>query len=367
MARIRDLWKNKDGSRSTRDGIGKRWCVVWTDPAGDEKNESFAKKPDAERFKTQIEHDLMVGDYIDPDRGKTALSTYVAEKWWPAQVHLADGTRETYDRHLRNRILPALGARSLNSIRKADVKEFVGRITGTVSARTVQTTWATLSTVLSSAVDDELIRRNPCAGVKLPKIPERDVIIFPAADVLRVAETISPRYRLAVLLAAGAGLRQGEALGLAGRRVDVEGSRLLLREQMQGGKLAPLKTKGSRRTVPVDSGLLAEITAHMDAYPPGADGVLITNTKGAAMIRGRFVEAWAKGVERAGLPKGTRFHDLRHFYASALIAAQVNAKVLQRRMGHASITETFDTYGHLFPDHEDIGRGVLDQALNLAA
>ena len=170
-----------------------------------------------------------------------------------------------------------------------------------------------------------------------------------------------------VLLAAGAGLRQGEALGLTGRRVDFGGARLLLREQMQGGKLAELKTKGSKRTVPVDAGLLAEITAHMDAFPAGEDGVLITNTKGAAMIRGRFIEAWAKAVERAELPKGTRFHDLRHFYASSLIDAGVNAKVIQRRMGHASITETFDTYGHLFPDHEDIGRGVLDQALKLAA
>lgn len=60
------------------------------------------------------------------------------------------------------------------------------------------------------------------------------------------------------------------------------------------------------------------------------------------------------------LPKGTRFHDLRHFYASALIAANLNPKVIQARLGHATIAETMDTYGHLFPDAEDLGRGAID-------
>ena len=60
------------------------------------------------------------------------------------------------------------------------------------------------------------------------------------------------------------------------------------------------------------------------------------------------------------LPKGTRFHDLRHFYASTLIAANLNPKVIQARLGHATITETIDTYGHLFPDAEDLGRGAID-------
>ncbi|WP_159945497.1 MULTISPECIES: tyrosine-type recombinase/integrase [unclassified Nocardiopsis] len=58
---------------------------------------------------------------------------------------------------------------------------------------------------------------------------------------------------------------------------------------------------------------------------------------------------WSKAVTKADLPLGTRFHDLRHFYASALIAARVNPKAIQHRMGHASITETFDTYEHLLP------------------
>ena len=60
------------------------------------------------------------------------------------------------------------------------------------------------------------------------------------------------------------------------------------------------------------------------------------------------------------LPKGTRFHGLRHFYASTLIAANVNPRVIQARLGYATITETMDTYGHLSPDPEDLGRGAIE-------
>jgi len=54
------------------------------------------------------------------------------------------------------------------------------------------------------------------------------------------------------------------------------------------------------------------------------------------------------------LPAGSRFHDLRHFYASALIAANLNPKIIQARLGHATLAETMDTYGHLFADAEDL-------------
>ena len=71
-------------------------------------------------------------------------------------------------------------------------------------------------------------------------------------------------------------------------------------------------------------------------------------------------------MKAAELPEGTRFHDLRHFYASTLIAAGLHPKVIQERLGHATIAETMDTYGHLFPDSEDLGRGAIDAALRNA-
>ena len=63
------------------------------------------------------------------------------------------------------------------------------------------------------------------------------------------------------------------------------------------------------------------------------------------------------------LPAGTRFRDVRHFYASALIVANLNAKIIQAPRGHATLHETMDTYGHLFPNAEDLRRTAVDQAM----
>lgn len=68
-------------------------------------------------------------------------------------------------------------------------------------------------------------------------------------------------------------------------------------------------------------------------------------------------------VEAAEQPGGTTYHDLRHFYASLLIDHGESVKVVQRRLGHASATETLDTYSHLWPDSEDRTRDAVDSVL----
>jgi integrase len=162
------------------------------------------------------------------------------------------------------------------------------------------------------------------------------------------------------------GLREGEAFGLTVPRVDFLRRRVQVVEQAQRGQLAPLKAPASRRTLPADDWVLNGISGHLQCYRPGPGDVIVTNAIGRIAKRNSFGDCWRKAVSRAGLPAGTRFHDLRHFYASALIAANLNPKVIQVRLGHASITETMDTYGHLFPDSEDLGRGTIDAAFGIA-
>ena len=155
----------------------------------------------------------------------------------------------------------------------------------------------------------------------------------------------------------------------AGRRegVDFLRRRINVEEQLTGDGnapvLSPLKTRASRRIVPVDDGVLEAIAEHIRKFPPGPDGFLITNRLRKPVRRSSFGNRWKLAVKKAGLPPRTRFHDLRHFYASTLIAANLHPKTIQARLGHASIVETLDTYGHLFPMAEEDGRGVLDRAL----
>ena len=75
----------------------------------------------------------------------------------------------------------------------------------------------------------------------------------------------------------------------------------------------------------------------------------------------RAVRAARVSVE--GLPAGFRFHDLRHFYASLLIASGANVKVVQARLRHASASTTLDTYSHLWPDSDESTRTAIEAVL----
>jgi integrase len=100
------------------------------------------------------------------------------------------------------------------------------------------------------------------------------------------------------------------------------------------------------------------------AFPVGEHQLLFTNDRGGPISRTRFSEAvWQPAIARAGLPRGTRFHDLRHYYASLLIRHGESVKVVQARLGHASASETLDTYSHLWPDSEDRTRQAVDSVL----
>ncbi|MFI6496664.1 tyrosine-type recombinase/integrase [Nonomuraea typhae] len=368
MARVRDLWfktvTRTDGvqrrEQTGRHGNGKRWLAVWIGPDGKEKTKAFLKKSDAEKYAIKMDADQLTGTYIDPKRGQVKLREYAEEHWVPAMVHLRPNSMETYQSHLKNHVLPAFGDRRIGSLTRPDMKSFVALLTKTLAPSTVETVFAVIRALMHAAVDDGVIPANPCLRVPLPRVGARVVEPLPTATVLALADAITPRYRLAVWFGFGLGLRQGEALGVTEARVEFLKRRVRIEQQAQKGALVELKTKASQRVLPIDDGVLAEITKHMQRYPRGPEGVIIANRIRKIPRRSSFGDCWRAAVSAVGLPEGTRFHDLRHYYASTLIAANLNPKSIQRRLGHATISETFDTYGHLFPDDEDLGRGAID-------
>jgi integrase len=362
MARTRDLWKNP-----ARRGHGKRWLAVWIEPGGHERTMAFAKKIDADRHGITMEADQLRGAYIDPRQGKITLKTYAEQRWLPALVHLRPNSASRYASDVATHIVPLLGSRPLGALRRPDCTAFVAALAAKpLAPSTVHTVYAVLRLLMQSAVEDQLIPANPCSRVPLPRLDKPVVVPLPAEAVAALAGAMPPRYELAVWLAAGAGLREGEALGLTVPRVEFLARRLAVVEQMQNKVLSPLKTRASRRVILADDLVLNEVTAHMQRWAPGPWQLLITNRLGRPVQRNSFGFCWREAVKAAGLPEGTRFHDLRHFYASTLIAAGLHPKVIQERLGHATIAETMDTYGHLFPDSEDLGRGAIDADLRNA-
>ena len=64
-----------------------------------------------------------------------------------------------------------------------------------------------------------------------------------------------------------------------------------------------------------------------------------------------------------GLPAGFRYHDLRHYFASLLIASGADVKTVQARLRHASAKTTLDTYGHIWPDRDESTRAAVEDVL----
>jgi integrase len=179
------------------------------------------------------------------------------------------------------------------------------------------------------------------------------------------------RYRALIVLAAGTGLRQGECFGLDLEHVDFLRRQVRVEQQLVtiGGHephLGPPKAEASRRTVPLPQVVLDDLAAHVAGYEPGWGGLIFTTPSGGPIWRSTWAQTWATAVRRAGLPTGTRFHDLRHYYASLLIRHGESVKVVQARLGHASAAETLDTYSHLWPDSEDRTREAVDAVLGSA-
>ncbi|MFP5322918.1 MAG: tyrosine-type recombinase/integrase [Acidimicrobiia bacterium] len=278
-------------------------------------------------------------------------------------------TAEVTASRLRRHVLPAFGHRPIGSLRPSEIRAWVKGLSATLAPSTVEACYRLLATILKAAVDDRLLPSSPCVRVRLPDRFTGDVVPLTVEQVEAVRAEVPERLRAAVTVAAGGGLRRGEVLGLSLDRVDflrrqLTVDRQLLKVAGSADAFGPPKTRASVRTVPVPDIVLEDLSGHLAAYPAEPDSLLFVNARGRPWSYSRFAEVWRAAADRAGLPDGTRFHDPCHHTASLLIAAGCSVKVVQRQLGHASATETLDTYGHLWPSDEERVRAAVNRAFD---
>lgn len=367
MAQVVDRrWRTNQATgereRSTYDGPSP-WLARWRDPDGRQRSQSFAKKVDAERHLTSVQHRLFTGEYVDPASGRVTVRAY-AEAWRDRQVH-REGTRVSVEHRLRRHVYPALGDRQMRSVLPSDIQQLVTNLSTGLAPGTVHGIYRIVAAIFRDAARDRVIARTPCDAVKLPKRGKSEVAPPTLAEVEALADTIHPRYRVAVILSAGSGLRLGEVLGLEVRHVDFLRRTLRVEQQLvteRGGtRVAPTKTASSVRTVHLADAVVAELSEHLRRYPP-VEGRLLSNELDGPVRSNTFQKVWARAVRDSGA-EGVRFHDLRHFYASALISAGCSVVAVQSALGHASATETLATYAHLWPSDEDRTRDAIQAVL----
>ena len=344
-----------------------RWRARWREfPGGPQLTRTFPRKADAERFLDGVRGDLARGTYIDPTAGRLLFRDY-AEQWRRGQVHRSS-TAVQCERFLRIHAYPTLGNRPIGAVRRSEVQAWVKGCSETLAPGSVELVYRWVATIFRSAVEDRLIPASPCVRIALPKKNRGQLEPLTVEQVTALAAEVPDRLSALVLFAAGMGLRQGECFGLTVDRVDflrrqVRVDRQLVQTRRGIPEFGPPKTEASVRTVPMPQVVADVLAEHLAAFGPGPEGLVFANKVGRPLNRSAIWEVWHPAARRAGLPTWATFHDLRHFYASLLIARGCSIKAIQRRLGHQSATETLDTYGHLWPDSDDETRDAVDQVL----
>jgi integrase len=266
-----------------------------------------------------------------------------------------------YEEALRLRLLPDLGGAKLSEIRRGDIQALIDRLMAKGhGASTIRNTLLPLRVIFRRALVRGQVAVNPTTGLELPAVRgRRDRIASPkeAGQLLAALESERALWATAVY----GGLRRGELQALAWSDIELELGVIHVRASWDhlAGRVGP-KTKAGTRAVPIASVL----DVHLRELAATTGGAGLVFGRGPdepfapVTVNRRAQRAW----ERAGLAS-IGLHECRHTFASFMIAAGVNAKALSTYMGHASVTITFDLYGHLMPGNEQEAARLLDAYL----
>lgn len=331
-----------------------RWRARYRDAAGAEHSKHFDRKTDGQRWLDEVTASVVTGTYVDPKTARTTVEQWCAT-WLEGYATRRASTLRQAGVHVR-RIVEAFGPMQLQAVRPSHVRSWTAGLKAAgMSDSYVYALHSRLSQIMEDAVHDGVVARNPCSRRTSPGAGKQRPYVATADQVWALHDAMPEHLQGAVLLGAFAGLRTGEACGL--RVSDVDFMRGVISPAVQY-PAEPLKTDTSRTPVPIPRELSLMLAAGAD------ERTWVLEQPTGEQVGNWQVERAVRDVRvAAGLPVGFRFHDLRHFYASLLIASGANVKVVQARLRHASAKTTLDTYSHLFPDTEEATRSAIGAAI----
>jgi integrase len=349
------------------------WRARYRDDAGKEHAKHFPRKLDAQRWLDEVTTAVVTGAYVDPKSGKVTLNSFFAE--WSQRQLWADGTAKAMSLAVRS---CSFGDVEFRNLKRSHVEAWVKAMDHRgLAPGTVKTRYNNVRSVLRGARNDRMLATDPADGVTLPRArkSEHAMAIPSPSDVGKLLAAADPWFRPFVAMCAFAGLRLGE--GSAVQLTDIDFLRRTLKVQRQiqrAGKglvsITPPKY-GSERLVHIPDGLVQLLAVHVEQVGVhSAAQWLFLGDAGLPPHQNTVGYWWRKTLKAAGL-SGVKLHDLRHFYASGLIAAGCDVVTVQRALGHSKATTTLNTYAHLWPTAEDRTRAaasaMMDDALSISA
>jgi len=276
----------------------------------------------------------------DDNFRRDCISFDDAAKIWREHWVKKHSSKAGYEVNLDAHLLPRLGARRLDEIGHADVAGLRADLRSR-SVSTVNNIEVALRSVLRTAVAHGKLAAMP----KLPalrKVP-RKIIVPPTIDDIQVVLAAAyPAAKVALGLAAYAGLRAGEVVGLRVRHVDAKANVIRVCVAVSHGVEGSPKS-GNERTIPIAEPL-RQILAPVLARPHKPDDFISVSSHGTQWGHGSILHAFNSVMAKVNLPK-KRLHDLRHFFVTECFRAGVPAPDVQKLAGHLHLHVT-QRYAH---------------------
>jgi integrase len=357
------------------------WVVDYVDQHGQRHLETFAKKKEADARHADVKVDVKAGVHVAPSKSVNVKEA--GESWTKAaEAHgLERATIKQYREHVEQHIVPFIGAMKLSEISAQTVRKFEDKLReqGRSSAM-VRKVLGSLGSLLADAQEQGLAARNAVRDLRRNRRrgTERNaerrqkgklrvgVDIPTPEEIKAIIGNAKGRWRPLLITAIFTGLRASELRGVRWKDVDLNAGELHVRQRADRfNEIGKPKSAAGERVVPFGK-FVANTLKEWKLACPKSDGDLVF-PNGAGKVeslaniinRGLIPAQIAAGVGGEGRAKYTGLHALRHFYASWCINRPADGglglppKIVQERLGHSSITMTYDRYGHLFPRGDD--------------
>lgn len=355
------------------------WQARYPDPATGQLIAAptrFRTKKDAELWLAEEETKILRGAWVDPNAGKITVREW-GDRWFAsARATLKAKTVGSYESLLRTMIYPTFGDTDIATVKPIQVVEWVATLQRRKSARTgkplsasrIRQAYRVLSLLMAAAVENELIGRSPCRGIRMPKLPETDPEILTNEEMDRIIEAVRPPHDVLVLLLAYGGLRIGEAFALRRLRFDYQARTLTIAEAVEevSGRQYWDTPKGHRsRVIRLPAFVADRLARHLRTRPEGPETLIFVGRTGNAL---RY-NSWRRSVfdpavTAAGF-EGVTPHDLRASHGT-WIAEHFGVMAAAKRLGHANASVTTRHYARASARSDDGVAEGLDNARNTA-
>jgi integrase len=364
--------------RKNRDGKVTSYRGSYFAPDGKRRYVSAKRKGDAERALREAMTDADRG--LTFDASNQTVCGYMT-RWLEdfAKGTIAPRTYHNYRLQIREHIVPAFGTMKLSKLDTPNIQAlYTAKLRDGLKPSSVRYIHAVLRCALQKALDLRLIPRNPAASARPPRIRQEEITPLDVEQTrVLLAAAKGDRFECLYVLSLTCGLRMGESLGLKWSDIDLDAGTLRVHRQLQriregGGLVFSEPKNASRRTIDLPKKALEALWSQRkrqleEQLRGGAKwqdhGLVFASSKGTPMDAQNIVNRYFKPLlKRAGLPD-IRWHDLRHTYATLLLARGTHPTYVQKSLGHASVQLTLDRYSHWMPS---MGRNTaqgIDEAL----